>query len=51
MKQKIKRKTKELVEQIKNIWSNLKDEIKKMSEDEKEIEQPDKILKTVKKNS
>ena len=51
MKQKIKRKTKELVEQIKNIWSNLKDEIKKMSEDEKEIEQPDKILKIVKKNS
>ena len=47
MKQKIKRKTKELVEQIKNIWSNLKDEIKKMPEDEKKTEQPDKILKIV----
>ena len=33
---------------IKNRWSNLKDETKKMSEDEKETEQPDKILKIVK---
>ena len=28
-----------------NSWSDLKNEIKKMSEDEKEIEKPDKILK------
>ena len=28
----------ELVEEIRNRWSNLKDEVKKMSEDEKEIE-------------
>ena len=49
MKQKIKRKNYELVKEIKNRWSNLKDEIKKMSEDEKEIEQPDKILETVEK--
>ena len=39
----------ELLEEIKNRLSNLKDETKKMSEDEKEIEQPDKILKIVKK--
>ena len=38
------KKNNELVKAIKNRWSNLKDEIKKMSEDEKEIEQPDKIL-------
>ena len=37
-----------LVEEIKSRWSNLKDEIKKMSEDEKEIEKPDEILKIVK---
>ena len=36
-----------LVEEIKNRWSILKDEIKKMSEDEKEIEKPDKIFKIV----
>ena len=41
MKQKMKIKT------IKNRWSNLKDEIEKMSENEKEIEKPDKILKIV----
>ena len=35
------------MKEIKNRWSNLKDEIKKMSEDEKEIEQPDKTLKIV----
>ena len=45
---KNKNKNNELVEEIKNRWNNLKDEIKKMSEDEKEIEQPDKILKIVK---
>ena len=36
------------MEGIKNRRSNLKDEVEKMSEDEKEIEQPDKILKIVK---
>ena len=46
---KDKTKNNELVEEIKNKWSDLKDEIKKMSEDEKEIEQPDKILETVEK--
>ena len=29
-------------------WSILKDEFEKISEDEKEIEQPDKVLKIVK---
>ena len=37
----------ELVEETRNRWSNLKDEVKKMSEDEKEIEKADKILKLV----
>ena len=46
---KNKNKENELVEEIKNRWGNLKDEIKKMSEDEKEIEQPDKILEIVEK--
>ena len=41
MIQKIKKKT------IKSRWSNLKDEIEKMSENEKEIENPDEILKIV----
>ena len=45
MKQKIKKKNNELVEEVKKRWSNLKDEFEKMSEDEKEIEQPDRILK------
>ena len=49
MKQKMQRKKSELLEEIKNRWSNLKDETKKMYEDEKEIEQPDKKLKIVKK--
>ena len=44
---KDKKKNSELVGEIKNRWSNLKYEIKKMSEDEKKIEQPDKILKIV----
>ena len=44
---KNKNKNNELVELIKVRWSNLKDEIEKMSEDEKEIEKPDKILKIV----
>ena len=45
---KVKNKNNKLVKEIKNKWSNLKDEIEKMSEDEKEIEQPDKILRIVK---
>ena len=44
---KIKNKNNELIKAIKKKWSNLKDEIKKMSEDEKETEQPAKILKIV----
>ena len=46
----IRRKIKnnnDLVELIKIRWSNLKDEIEKMSEDEKETEKPDKILEIV----
>ena len=43
-----KNKSNKFVELIKSRWSDLKDEINKMSEDEKEIEQPDKILKIVK---
>ena len=37
----------ELVEEIKNRWSNLKDETKKMSEKEIENEKPNQILETV----
>ena len=37
-------KNNKLVQQIKKRWSDLKDEIKKMSEDEKEAEKPDIIL-------
>ena len=44
---KNKNKNNELVNVIKSGLSDLKDEIKKMSEDEKEIEKPDKILKIV----
>ena len=44
---KNKNKNKELAELSKVRWSNLKDEIKKMSEDEKETEKPDKILEIV----
>ena len=43
-KTKKKKKNNKLVEEIKNRWSNLNDEIKKMSEDEKN-EEPDKIFK------
>ena len=46
-KTKNKKENNGLVEKIKNRWSDLKDEIKKMSEDEKETEKPDKILKIV----
>ena len=42
---KNKNKNNEFVKAIKNKWSKLKDEIKEMSEDEKKIEQPNKILK------
>ena len=45
---KNKKKNDKLVEEIRKRWSNLKDKIKKMPEDENEIEQPDKILKIVK---
>ena len=44
----VKKKNNKLVEEIKNRRSNLKDEIKKMSEDGKKIKNPDKILKIVK---
>ena len=46
-KTKNKTKNNELVEKIKNRWSDLKDEIKKTSEDEKEAEKPDKVLEIV----
>ena len=42
---KSKKKNDKLVNVIKNGLTDLKDEVEKMSEDEKEIEQPDKILK------
>ena len=45
---KDKKKNNELVKEMKNRWSDLKDEIENMSEDEKKIEQIDKILKVVK---
>ena len=44
MKQKIKMNLK----LIKDRWSDVKDKIEEMPEDEKKIEQPDKILKSVK---
>ena len=43
-----KKKNKELVNMIKSGLRDLKDEIEKMSEDEKEIEKPDKTLKIIK---
>ena len=46
-KTKGKKKNNDLVKLIKVRWSDLKDEIEKMSEDEIEIEKPDKILKIV----
>ena len=45
---KYKKKNNKLVEVIKNRWSNLKDGIKKMSEDDKVIKKPNKILQIVK---
>ena len=44
---KNRKKNNELVNVIKSRLSDLKDEIKEMFEDEKEIEKPDKILKIV----
>ena len=45
---KDKKKNDKLVEEIKNRWINLKDKAEKMSKIEKEIEQPDRILKIIK---
>ena len=42
-------KNHELVKAIKNNWSHLKDEIKKISEGEKRTEQPDQMLEIVEK--
>ena len=41
---KNKNKNNKLVEVIKNRWSDLNDEIEKLSEDEIKNEKPDKIL-------
>ena len=41
------KKKKKLVNVIKSGLSDLKDKIKETSEDEKEMEKPDKILKIV----
>ena len=46
---KDKKKNNKLVNVVNNGISDLKDEIEKMSKDEKEIEKPDKILKIVNK--
>ena len=43
-KTKDKKKNSELVEEIKNRWSNLKDGVKKMSKEEIKNEKPDDIL-------
>ena len=45
---KDKNKNNELVKEIKNSWSDLKDEIQNKFKDEKKFEQLDKTLKTVK---
>ena len=44
---KNKRNNSNLLNTIKDRWSHLEDKVKEMSEDEKEIEQPDRILKIV----
>ena len=46
-KTKTKKENNHLVKLIKVRWINLKDEIKKISEDEKETEKPDKTLEIV----
>ena len=48
---KSKKKNDKLVNVIKNGLTDTKDEVEKMSEDEKEIEQPDKILENCWRNS
>ena len=48
---KNKNKNNKLGKEIKNRWSNLKNEIEQMSENEKEIENSDKILKNCLRNS
>ena len=45
---KDKKKNNDFVEEIKSRWRKLKDEIEEMSKDEKEIENPDKIIHIVK---
>ena len=45
---KDKKKNNDFVEEIKNRWSKLKDEIEEMFEDEEKIKKPDEILKIVK---
>ena len=44
---KDKKKNDDFVESIKNRWSKLKEELEKMSKEEKEIEKPNKILQIV----
>ena len=44
---KDKKKNSGLVEEIKNRWSNLKDETKKMSKEKIKNEKPNQILETV----
>ena len=46
-KTKDKKKNSELVKEIKNRWSKLKDETKKMSEEEIKNEKPNQILETI----
>ena len=45
---KDKKKNSMLVEEIKNRWSNLKDETKKISKEETENEKPNQVLETIK---
>ena len=47
---KNKKKSRKLVNVIKRELSDSKNEIEKMSADEKEIEKPDKMLKVLKKS-
>ena len=44
---KDKKKNNDFVEEIKNRWSKLKDEIKEMSEEKIKYGKPDKILEIV----
>ena len=45
---KDKEKNNDFAKEIMNRWSKLKDEIEKMSKEEKEIEKPHEILEIVK---